>query len=460
MLKHRCRIGVKAAMMPDRPFAALVLGFAATYLWITRHAGVRQITDSFLYQRIAAQPVGFDALFENMRPPLYPFIIRLCGDHLHIVVGLQILAYFAAWLFLAWTFYRPLRRAGRPAVAALLTTATFYAALYPDFAGWTLLIMTESFSLSALVLSVALIIRAALYRRPDDILLAAASCTANTLLRDANAYFALCFMLPIAVLALRHFVRFQKALPAVLLLAASAWFSNWSSDHVDHTAMRSRWVYPMLDIIGRRILPDPEATRYFAAHGMPMNADVRGMSGEFAYQGHHTYQQFIADPQLDAFRQWLAAHGKNTYLRYVLSHPGSAAHDVWQDRADLFAAFGYRQDPYPDTRYTPDLPADQALAYDTSLPPRIPLVSAYLVGGVGSLAFCLAAALRRDRHALSLFMLTTALFAIIPLFAFVVELGDCMETARHAVMIPELAVMVALAVLFFALMRSHVRSVI
>ena len=439
--------------MPDPPFAALVLVFATTYLWITRHAGVREITDTVLYRRIAAEPIGFAALFENMRPPLYPVIIRLCGNHPHIVVGLQILAYFAAWLFLAWTFYRPLRDAGRPIIAALLSAATFYAALYPDFAGWTLLIMTESFSLSALVVSVALLLRAALYRRSHDMLLAAALCIANALLRDANAYLALCFMLPIALLAQRRFLPFRTAFLAVLLLAASAWLSNWSSDHVNHTAMRSRWVYPMLDIIGRRILPDPEATRYFAAHGMPISADVRAMSGDFAYQGHYTYQQFIADPKLEAFRQWLAARGKQTYLRYLLAHPRMAVQEVWQDRADLFQAFGYRQDPYPDTRYAPDLPADQTLAYDTALPPRVPLVIAYLIGGFGSLAFCIAAALRRESHKLSLFMLTTSLYAIIPLFACVVELGDCMETARHAAMIPELAVLVSLAVVFFFVLK-------
>jgi len=442
---------LKASIAPNKAFGALTLIFVVSYLWITRHAGLRQITDSASYERIAAAPIGFDALFENKRPPLYPLIIRLCGNHLHIVVGLQILAYFAAWIFLAWTFYRPLRKARRPIGAALLTASTFYAALYPDFAGWTMLIMTESLSLSALVLSVALIIRAALYRRGRDTLLAAAICGANTLLRDANAYLALFFVLPIAILVMQGLVRYRIFILAVLLLAASAWFSNWSSDHVDHTAMRSRWVYPMLDTIGRRILPDAAATQYFAAHGMPLSAAVLGMRGEFAYQGRYAYRLFVVDPTLKDFRDWLAASGKSTYLRYLVSHPKIVVHDVWQDRADLFQAFGYRQDAYPDTRYAPDLPADQALAYDTTLPPRIPLIIAYLVGGIGSAALCLAAALRRDRQSLSLFALSLALYAIIPLFALVVELGDCMENARHAVMIPALAVLAALAVVFFAL---------
>ena len=430
-------------------FASVFLVFVACYAWILHGAGVREITDTALYRTLAAQPLSFVGVFANQRPLLYPLIIRLFGENDRIVVAVQILAYLGSWGALAWIFYRALLDQARPWLATGLAAVTFYVALYPDFAGWNHLIMTESLSLSGLVLMAVLLVRFLQDRRARDLLLLACVAMASSLLRDVNGYFALFLLLPLAVFAWRRMARPGILLLSGAILVFSAAFMNWSADRPFSDRMAARWIFPMLDDIGREILPDPKAVKYFRAHGMPMNDALRGMAGKYAFEGKYDWQ-FALDPELQAFRTWLVNDGKSVYMRFLISHPRYTLGHVWRDREDLFQAFDYRLDPYPDTRYTPALPATERLSYDTALPPRVPLVVAYAVAIFGSVAMIAAGILQDRRRVLDAGCVLGAFTLMLLPLAIVVEHGDSMETARHAVSIPAQASLAALMVLFLA----------
>ena len=451
MLRTRSIAHRWPARTADRCFAVAAGLFAGAYGWIVHRAGIHQITDSDLYRRIATEPFGFGVVFENKRPPLYPLIIRLCGGDLRLVVALQMAAYFGAWVLLGWTLYRPLRDAKRPGRALCLVACVFTAALYPEFAGWNHLVMTESLSLSGLVAELALIARATLNGDRRSLLLAACLLAAGALLRDTSLYLCLGMLLPVAVLTVRRAVPPGAAAGAALVLLAGSLSVQWSSDHVHHNPFAARWVFPMLNVVGQRILPDPVATADFAAHGMPVGPTLLSMRGRFAHEGRIP-NQFWIDPELQGFRDWLVADGRSTYAGFLVRHPGFTLRRLWLDRADLFQATNYRLTAYPDTRYGPDALAGRSLYYDTNLPPRIPLLAAYAVGGLGSAALVASGMWRHDRRRLTAGLVTGSLFLLLFPLAVLAEHGDTMETARHAVMIPAQAVVVALLCVFLALL--------
>jgi hypothetical protein len=275
----------------------------------------------------------------------------------------------------------------------------------------------------------------------------------NGLARDFNGYFSLFLLFPLSLLVLRHVARPVTALAAATLLVVSYGFMTWSSDHVHDDPMEGRWVFPMLDDIGQRILPDKAATQYFEARGMPMNDTLRSMTGKLAFEGEYPWQ-YYRDPNLQGFRDWLGRHSKTVYLEYLFSHPGYTVRRVWDDRQDVFQAFDYRLDPYPDSRYDTALPPDLRLTYDTNLPPRVPLVVAYVFGGIGSIILICIGGLRRSDAILDAGLLTAALFAMLLPLSIVVDHADTMETARHSVSLPAQAVLVSLTVAFFALIES------
>ena len=71
-------------------------------------------------------------------------------------------------------------------------------------------------------------------------------------------------------------------------------------------------------IFSERLLPSPDRTAWFAAHGMPATPDVRALAGSYATRR-------LGDVPIrhnKRFFRWLEDHGTSVYLRYLLTHPG------------------------------------------------------------------------------------------------------------------------------------------
>jgi hypothetical protein len=95
-----------------------------------------------------------------------------------------------------------------------------------------------------------------------------------------------------------------------------------------------RWLAPFVNVIGRRILPDPRRTAYFEQLGMPVTAEVMRMSGELAWSQNHF---FYKEPALNAFRVWVHTSGKASYMRFMLAHPFTTIFEPFQNVEELFA---------------------------------------------------------------------------------------------------------------------------
>jgi len=79
-----------------------------------------------------------------------------------------------------------------------------------------------------------------------------------------------------------------------------------------------RWLFPLLNVIGRRVLPSQERTAFYAAAGMPLSPALMAMSGEF---GSGRDWSFYHAAELADFRVWVRSHGRHTYARDLVLHP-------------------------------------------------------------------------------------------------------------------------------------------
>lgn len=79
-----------------------------------------------------------------------------------------------------------------------------------------------------------------------------------------------------------------------------------------------RWLFPLLNVVGRRVLPSEERTVFWVSAGMPLSPRLLDMRGEFASGRDWA---FYESPELEEFRRWIHVSGRRTYLRDLLLHP-------------------------------------------------------------------------------------------------------------------------------------------
>jgi len=89
-------------------------------------------------------------------------------------------------------------------------------------------------------------------------------------------------------------------------------FQNWTINH------GNRWQILIYDQLAMRLLSDSQATQFFKEAGLPISDDLMKITGMISYE----YQNYLKyDPSMRLVREWIETRGKETYIRYLLSHP-------------------------------------------------------------------------------------------------------------------------------------------
>ncbi|MEZ5966299.1 MAG: hypothetical protein R3F56_20855 [Planctomycetota bacterium] len=324
-------------------FAGSAALWLCAYVYLSMGAVPRAFSDTDLMRNIAAKPLRFpDLLFES-KPFLYPLALRAFGDNVRLLVAVQTVVYFAAfgsWLWLASTRPRQLW------AAAVLALATVNFALYPEFAAWNHIVLSESFATSLVTLAAACLWRALERRR--WLWLWLATLFACTTVRDFTGYYCLA-LVPLA-LALRGLRRLGtlSMLATILFLGGDFYFAFYCADHTGKSPIEGRWVFEMLNNVGQRILPDEALTQTMVAHGMPMSPALERRRGTWA---HDDDLAFYRDPELEDFRRWLVTEGKKAYGLTLLQHPQYAVESFWDRKEDVLQWSVYTAGFYPDAAY-------------------------------------------------------------------------------------------------------------
>ena len=299
-------------------FVAIFLASAGLRVDILSKVEVKQFPDTASYTKKASWPLWggdgrlgpFGALknwWLDGRSPTVPFFYKLAGNTSHSIAVFQVCFSILCWGLLALLVARAVQFAWLKPFAFLIV---LMFSLSAHIIMWDGIILSDSisFSLMALVIANFFWLLESWHWRKAVLVLVVGLLWAFS--RDTNAWLILmlgCSLIIVAALRWsRHYLLIGAAF--VMIFGANEISQNYSQ----------RWVMPFINVVGRRILPNPEWTAYFAGLGMPVTPALMRLSGQLAW---HQDRAFYKDPALQDFRDWVSSRGKSSYTRFLLSHP-------------------------------------------------------------------------------------------------------------------------------------------
>jgi hypothetical protein len=162
--------------------------------------------------------------------------------------------------------------------------------------------------------------------------------------RDTNAWLLLLLTPMLLFAAVVRWIPWKAMFPAALFGAIFV-LSFFNAD------MGGRWVFPLGNLIARRILPDQASTDYFINCGMPVTPNLLRLSGGFA---NSEDRALFEDPELEPFRQWLLRDGKTCYSSWLVAN---SAGSIRATLSESEALLGFADvDKYFARAYDPLMP--------------------------------------------------------------------------------------------------------
>lgn len=388
---------------------------------------VRTFPDTQSYLEVARRAPWSLSFLASERAWTVPLLYKLPTDGAR--AWGQLAVSVVCWLALAAALASSLR-SRRTAVAGFAAVLVFSSSTW--IVQWDRVLLSESVSLSltAGVLALWLVVA----RRPTWPSVAAllAATTLWVFVRDTNAFIGLVAVPALLVWAARRPAVRARALVLTGGIVALLVASGLSS--APERAQRNRWLTPMLNVLGRRVLVDEDRTAYFAARGLRLTPALRAQTGALAGVYGPNGQvppPMWEDPGLEGSRLWVRDHMRGVYAGYLASHPGYVLAPLAAHRDQLLAV----QPPteplvnYPLSYYRPE-------GARAALPGFVDrLVFPRTADGVLVLAALVAAgavvAQRRRRLDRSSWVLVLVL-AVTPAHLLLVWHGDPGEFTRHA----------------------------
>lgn len=311
-------LGGLCALPGDRASGRLALALAAVALGygLLKLGGLVNVSVGFHGDTpdytLAAQYALWDPrFFAGVRPITVPLVYKLFGNNGEAITVFQWLLSLVCWAVLAVFVARAVRTPWLKPVALALTL-TF--SLTAPISQWDRILLSESISLSLLALLLASwlwLLEGWAWRK---LLAVLAVAFFWAWARETNAYALL------MVAGLVGLVMLLKRPQWRYLVLAAGFVALFLATDLSASAGQ-RWVRPFEDVLAQRVLTSPERTAFFVQRGMPLTPALQRLAGGYAHDAGHPFDN---DPELADFRAWLAAHGKQTYLQFLLSHPDIA----------------------------------------------------------------------------------------------------------------------------------------
>lgn len=281
------------------------------------------------YLRMALLPISELRFWAGPRVVGYPFLLKLFSNNEQNILTFQFIVATLCWTFFAIAIARSLKQRWLGPIAFALILAF---SLSRDIIQWDFLLFTESLAGSLLVLIFGLwcLILCSYERQSSKQRILSVSILAPvalywSFLRDTNAYVLLGFAGVIGIVVLSYWRKLPDRrlyLGLAMLFTAVFLLQNWTADHA------KRWQYPLMNVIGKRILVNEERTAFFAANHMPTDRNVMRFRDQYA---HAHGNAVFRNNNMAYFRAWLDEHGKSTYYRFLLSRPTEALREPIQE---------------------------------------------------------------------------------------------------------------------------------
>jgi len=368
----------------------------------------RGTADTPAYVRVSGEALFSKEFWANARPPVFPLLLKYYAADVIKVAAFQTAFSIFAWGMFALSLSYSLNGILRPIAFALVLALS----LDRHIAGWDLVLLTESLSISLMALFLAAwlwLLRSWSWGKVAVLSLVALPWA---FARDTNGW----ILLMIASLILLGVILFKarkRYLSIALIFALVFALSNLSADQ------GHRWVFPFQNVLAQRILTDQHALSFFEDCGMPLTSELLELAGGFA---NSKDRAFYTDPALESYRTWMYENGKSCYMRWLFSRPLASLREPWIDFSWLLA-FADVTSFYPQ-RYIPMLPwyAERVLYPQDAL--------LWLWGGTTFAA--LVAIWKKAWKANPAWVVFIALCLLVYPHVFIVWHGDVTGTHRHA----------------------------
>lgn len=369
----------------------------------------RAVDDTQAYLRISNQPLLDVDFWGSSRPFVFPLLLKIAHQDFSTTAALQLGFSILAWSLLGLSVAAALQTRGLAPFAFGLVLAL---SLVRHLAGWDFTMLTESLSISWFVLFLATGLWLLRAWRGERVVALIAVGLFLAFTRDTNAYLLLMLA---GLLTLAVILRWTQ--PRTLILAAAfvgIFLLNNANADLGH-----RWVFPFLNIMGRRILPNPQAVDFFEARcGMPVTPALMSLEGEFA---NGQDRAFYNDPDLADFRSWAYQQGKTCYMLWLALNPTAGGGEAFAQFGPLVAFPDV--DNYFTRSYKPSLP----VGVERILYPDRFILWIWVSVTLAALVAILARAWRRNSLWAALILLVVPIFPHL----FISWHGDAMAPARH-----------------------------
>jgi len=371
------------------------------------------IGDSWSYLQGASLDISDPNFFSERRPWAILIFYKVLGSSQSLIEIFQLLISTTAWLFLAWKFIGSIKNDWIK-IAGFLVILGF--SLSPTVQVWNHAVLSESLSISMMVLMVALFIGLAQKWGWRALFLLMLYFVLWMSFREANAYIALMVAFALVVIGL-----LQRTLRVYWLLSfliAVTFFVNYQLSSI---YALPRWALPLAEVITIRILPDQEYLNFFANNGMPVNPALMAFSGRWANSDEYA---IVNSVELAKFEKWLYTEGRRVYVKFLLTHPRYTIESPLENIDVLLADDFFEEVPVPG--YSPALPI---VVNEILYPERY--FRLYLWVSLFASGFIFANSLRQEKR-VNWVVFVSLLLAIPHLY--LVWHGDALNVARHAVM--------------------------
>jgi hypothetical protein len=296
----------------------------------------RELADTEAYLRISQESVTDIKFWGDARPFVFPLLLKISEQDVSTAATLHLGFSILAWGFLALTISASLR-------SPYLTLPSFglilALSLTRHLASWDYVMMTESLSVSWFALFLALGIWLAQGWQVYKVVLLIITAFFLAFTRDTNAYLLLMLAGMLTLAILFRWLK-PRALILITFFILIFFLNNYTSD------IGRRWIFPLNNIVGMRILVNHEALDYFKSCGMPASPELLALANTFA---NGQDRAFYEDPALKDYRLWLRENGKSCYMEWLLVHPIQSLTDALNqfeslirfDKLDTFFARQY-----------------------------------------------------------------------------------------------------------------------
>ncbi|MBK6648060.1 MAG: hypothetical protein IPG44_20350 [Anaerolineales bacterium] len=368
----------------------------------------RDLADTDIYIRLADESILGAGLLNADRPVGFPLLLLIAGHDFSLAAGIQLALTIFSWGMLAFA----VSRSFQSMVVRFFSFAIILAlGLARHLAGWDFVMMTESLSLSLFALLIACAAWLLQGWRTIKLIALAGVAVLFAFTRDTNAY-----LLAMAAGLILIAVMFRWCKPrgmAVSFIFLAIFAASYLTAN-----MGERWVFPFVNVMGRRILPYLDRVEYFEDCGMPVTPELMEMAWYFAGGND---RRFFNDPALEGFRQWLAEDGKACYMKWLVSHPAETFAEVYREFDGLMFFDGVGE--YFSRNYSDLLPSRiERLLYPVYFADWI--LAALMVGAI-------AASILRPWVKNPLWALFIILSLTIFPHAYITWHGDAMAPERH-----------------------------